>query len=122
MIPGATTKKLRMATWNVGSMNCKSLELEKTLTKRNIDILCIQETRWKNLAKKSRFLDLKSRQYKLYYYGTSQGKNGVGIVLKKDLCEKLVEIKYVNDRIILLKIVMEDKIMNVMSAYAPQQG
>lgn len=103
-------------------MNCKSLELEQTLEKRNIDILCVQETKWKNLAKKSRFLNMKSKQYKLLYYGTTQARNGVGIILKKHLYQNLVEVNYVNDRIIIAKIVFEKRIINVISAYAPQVG
>ena len=55
-IPGAstmrqsifTTEHLRVASWNVGSMTGKSEELEDVLKRRKIDIMCVQETKWKN--------------------------------------------------------------------------
>lgn len=113
---------IRIATWNVGTMTCKSLELERTLLKRRIDVLCVQETRWKNLQKKSRFLNGRSKNYKIFYYGTTQGQNGVGIIINKRYLQNIIDIKYVCDRIILVKLVIDNNIWNIISAYAPQVG
>lgn len=58
-IPGESNikraKVLRIGSWNVGSMNQKSYQLEEVMLRRKIDILCVQETKWKNLGNKSRF-------------------------------------------------------------------
>jgi hypothetical protein len=53
---------------------------------------------------------------------TTTTKNGVGIVLNKSLKNGVVDIKWQGDRIILVKLLIEDLIFNVISAYAPQIG
>jgi hypothetical protein len=47
-------------------------------------------------------------------------KNGVDIMLDKSLKDRVVDIKRQGDRIILVKLFVEDLIFNVISAYAPQ--
>jgi hypothetical protein len=49
-------------------------------------------------------------------------KNGVGIMLDKSLKDGVVDIKSQGDRIILVKLLVEDLIFNVISAYTPQIG
>jgi exonuclease III len=58
--------------------------------------------------------------FKLWYTGTTTNKNGVGIVLDKSLKDEVVDIKRQGDRIILVKLLVEDLIFNVISAYSPQ--
>lgn len=64
-----TEQQLRIGTLNVGSMTKRSLELEHLMKRRRLDVMCVQETRWGNKGNKSRFLDLKTKQYKLFYHG-----------------------------------------------------
>jgi len=61
--PMASKIKLRFVSRNVGSMTGKSLELEKFLVRRGIDILCTQETKWANTGNRSRFFGLKSKGF-----------------------------------------------------------
>ena len=49
---------------NIGTMTGKSRELADTMTRRNIDIACIQETRWKGA--KAREI---GEGYKMFYHG-----------------------------------------------------
>jgi exonuclease III len=58
--------------------------------------------------------------FKLWYTSTMSTKNGVGIMLDKRLKDRVVDIKRQGDRIILVKLFVEDLIFNVISAYAPQ--
>ena len=44
--------KLRIATLNVGTMTGKGREVTDFMERRGVDILCVQETRWK--GKKAR--------------------------------------------------------------------
>ena len=37
---------LRLASWNIGSLTGKYVELAKVMIRRNIKILCLQETKW----------------------------------------------------------------------------
>jgi hypothetical protein len=60
--------------------------------------------------------------FKLWYIGNTSTKNGVGIVLDKSLKDGVVDIKRQGDMIILVKLLVEDLVFNVLSAYAPQMG
>ena len=51
-----------------------------------MDILCVQETRWK--GEKARYI---GGGYKMWYCGSENKKNGVGIILKKEHVDRVVE-------------------------------
>jgi exonuclease III len=54
-----------------------------------VNILCIQETKWKGQKAK----EVKDIDFKLWYTGNTSTKNGVGIVLDKRLKDGGVDIK-----------------------------
>jgi hypothetical protein len=54
--------------------------------------------------------------------GEGGGGNGVGILINKSLKYGEVDVKRCGDRIILVKLVFGDLVLNVISAYAPQVG
>jgi exonuclease III len=60
--------------------------------------------------------------FKLWYTGTTSGRNGVGILIDKSLKDGVVDVRSQGDRIILVRLVIGDLILNVISAYAPQVG
>lgn len=113
--------RMRIATWNVGSMTRRSLELEDVMRRRRIDVMCVQETKWSNLGNKARFLDFKSKDYKIYYHGTTN-RNGVGIILEKQWQDKIIDIVKISDRLMMIKLVVQKEVWNIASAYAPQTG
>jgi exonuclease III len=78
-------------------------------------ILCVQETKWKGQKAK----EVENTGFKLWYSGTVANKNGVGIVIDKTLKDGVVDVKRQGDRIILVKLVLGDVILNIISAYAP---
>lgn len=47
-------------------------------------------------------------------------RNGVSIVVDWDLKEKIVGVKKLADRLITIKLVLEEDIIHIISAYAPQ--
>ena len=108
--------KIRIGSWNIGSLTGKLMELVDIMTHRKINILCIQETKW--VGEKAKEID--NLGFKLWYTGRSRNRNGVGVILDKSLKDNVVEINRIGDRIIALKIVVDAKIINVISAYAPQ--
>ncbi|XP_075076582.1 uncharacterized protein LOC142163219 [Nicotiana tabacum] len=61
-------------------------------------------------------------EYKLWYSGVMKGKNGIGILMDKDLRESVVEVMRVNDRLISIKLVVGECTLNVVSAYSSQAG
>ena len=65
------------------------------MERKKIGILCVQETRWK--GNKAREL---GSGCKLFYSGANlQGRNGVGIVLSKELKDSLVGVSRKSDRV-----------------------
>ena len=42
---GVGPQKVRFASWNIGSLTGKSIELVKSLRRRKISIACVQETK-----------------------------------------------------------------------------
>ena len=37
--------RIRLASWNIGSLTCRLTELVNAMVRRNISILCVQETK-----------------------------------------------------------------------------
>ena len=106
-------RKVRLASWNIGSLTGKSIELVKALRRRKISIACVQETKW--VGEKAREID----GYKLWYSGSAKVKNGVGILVVKDLAEQVVEVRRKSDRIMAIKVLVGSVFVNVVSVYAP---
>ena len=84
---------MRIGTLNVGSMTGKGREIVDMMERRQVDILCVQETKWKG----SKAKDL-GAGHKLYYNGYERNRKGVGIIVKADLVEDVIEVKRVSDR------------------------
>jgi exonuclease III len=114
----AELSRLRVGTWNVGSLTGKVREIVDTMIRRRVNILCVHETKWKGQKAK----EVEDTGFKLWYTCTMANKNGVGIVLDKSLKDGVVDIKRQGDMIILVKLLVGDLIFNVISAYAPQIG
>ena len=57
---------------------------------------------------------------KIFYNGADRRKNGIGIVLRKELAENVLEVKRVSDRLMGMKLEVKGSILNIVSAYAPQ--
>ena len=80
-------------------------------------ILCVQETHWK--GKKARCL---CGEYKIWYCGSRNKKNGMGIILKKEHVDRVVELWRVTGKKIGLKMELDGVMLNVISEYALQVG
>ncbi|KAH0470061.1 hypothetical protein IEQ34_001619 [Dendrobium chrysotoxum] len=107
---------IRIGTWNIGSLTGRLMELIDIMIHRKINILCIQETKW--VGEKAKEID--SLGFKVWYSGKSRTRNGVGVIIDKSLKDNVININRIGDRIMALKIVVDAKIINIISAYAPQ--
>ncbi|KAK3524670.1 hypothetical protein QTP86_000540 [Hemibagrus guttatus] len=87
------------------------------MERRKVDILCVQETRWK--GSKARSI---GAGFKLFYYCVDSKRNGVGVVLKEEFVRNVLEVKRVSDRVMSLKLEIEGVMLNVVGVYAPQLG
>ena len=109
---------IRLGSWNVGSLTGKLREIVDTMTRRRVNILCVQETKWTGQKAK----EVENTGFKLWYTGKEHNKNGVGILIDKNLRSGVVDVRRQGDMIILVKLVVCDMILNVISAYASQVG
>ena len=106
---------IRVGTLNIGTMTGRGRELADMMERRNVDILCLQETKWK--GSKARNI---GGGYKIFYNGVDGRKNGIEIVLREELAESVLEVKRISDRLMAMKLEVNGSILNIVSAYAPQ--
>ena len=77
--------------------------------------MCLQETKWR--GSKARNI---GGGCKIFYNGADGKKNRIGIVLKEELAESVLEVKRVSERLMAMNMEVKGSILNVVSAYAPQ--
>ena len=90
---GRRPRKLKLASLNVDSMTGRSGEIVQLMRKKSLQVLCVQETKWK--GSKAREI---GAGYKLYYHGEDGTKNGVGIVLSEDMRDRVLAVERTYDR------------------------
>ncbi|KAI5615035.1 hypothetical protein C0J50_10919, partial [Silurus asotus] len=95
----------------------KRREIADMMERRKVDMLCVQETKWK--GSKARNI---GGGFKLFYHGVAGKRNGVGVILKEEYSKSVVVVKRVSDRVMNVKLEVEGVIINIISAYAPQVG
>ena len=88
-------------------MTGRGRELADMMERRNVDILCLQETKWK--GSKARNI---GGGCKIFYNGADERKNG--IVLKEELAESVLEVKRVSDRLMAMKLEVNGSILNIV--------
>ena len=86
--------------------------------KRKVDVCGLQEVRWKN--ERTRFLGVFRRRYKLWWSGNSSGIGGVRILVKEELCEKVVDVRRKCDRVMVIVLACGEQVIRVISAHGPQ--
>ncbi|GJV41141.1 craniofacial development protein 2-like protein [Tanacetum coccineum] len=102
----ATFRRIRVGSWNVGSLTGKLLELVDALERCKVDIAYFQETKWKGTSNRE------ANGYKLWYSGSLTVRNEVGVILKAGLKDKVVHVNRCGDRIISLTLVIDGETVN----------
>ena len=100
---------------NIGTITGRGRKLADIMEQRNVDILCLQETKWK--GSKARNI---GGGCKLFYNGVDGRKNGIGIVVREELIESVLEEKRLSGRLMAIKLEVKESILNIVSMYAPQ--
>ena len=73
--------RIHLGSWNIGSLTGKLRELVDIVTRRRVNILCVQKTKWKGQKAK----EVDNTCFKLWYTGTVVNRNGVGVLIDKSL-------------------------------------
>jgi len=111
-----TYTMMRIATWNVGSFTGKSRKVVDVMQRRRINALRIQEMKWTGQSAKEL-----GDGYKVFYSGSKDKRNGVGVVLAPEWKAAVADLVRHNDRLMLVKVVQKE-VINIISAYAPQSN
>ena len=111
-------RNFRSGTLNVNTLKGRVCEVVETLSRRKVDLCCVQETRYR--GGHCRIIKGKDSRYKLFWSGNSKGTAGVGVFVAEKWIEKVFEVKRVSDRIILVKIIVGQRVLCFHSVYAPQ--
>ena len=111
---------LRMASINVCTLRGRAGEVVEMLERRSVDVCPVQEVRWRGAS--VRFVEGRSARYKLFWIGNSTGYGGVGIFIAEKWIDKVIDVKRVNDHIIVVKFLIGKRIVTTVSVYTPQCG
>ena len=109
---------IRLETWNIGSLCSRGTEVTKELRKRKTDICGLQEVRWRGQG--VHFIGVEGRRYKLWWSGNDTGEDSVGILVKEELCESVVEIRRRSDRIMTMCLIFWKEMIRLICVYLPQ--
>lgn len=112
--------RLRVGSVNVGSLRKRDGEVVNMAGERRLDVCCLQETRWRGGS--ARMLGADRARYKVFWKGCDSGLAGVGVMVAEKWIEHVVEVKRVNERLMLLRLAVGKRILNIISVYAPQVG
>ena len=91
--------------------------LMPALHRRKIDVCCVQETRWRGAG--ARVMGNGMSRYKFFWQGCKDGNAGVGLLISDRWVNRITDVKRVNERIMCLKVLISDKLVTCICAYAP---
>lgn len=107
--------KLGIATWNVRSLlkPGKLMNVIMEAKRCRIDIMGMSEVRWPGTDR------ISSNGYEMIYSGGDKGEHGVGILIKKELSERVTEIIPISNRALAIVINNQPKPISIVQVYAP---
>ena len=93
-------------------------EVVEMVARWRLDFCCIQELRLKGEGAK--VLESESMKCKFFWKGCNSGYAGVGVIVSERWISQVIEVRRVNERIIVLMVAIGKLAMNVISVYVPQ--
>jgi len=81
---------------------------------------CIQETRWRGSG--CRFFGAQGKRYKLFWMGGKDRSDGVGMFVAEKWVDRMAKAKKHSERVLKLKMVLDNSLLNVLTVYAPHLG
>ena len=77
----------RIASLNIGTLRGRSSEVVETVSRRGVDLCCLQEVRWHGAS--ACMIVGKDSRYKVFWIGKENGNGGIGILLAEEWVEKV---------------------------------
>ena len=90
------------------------------MKRRRIDVCAIQEVHYKGNG--ARIIEGERNSYKIWWSGGEKGERGIAVIMRKNLAENVIEVKRMDDRMMKVKMIYGEEIINFFSVYAPHQG
>ena len=109
-------EKTRIATWNVRTMNQPGkLEcITREASRLKLDVLGLSEVRWKNSGRCA------TEDHVMIYSGhMTEHKNGVGVLLSKQVAKSMMGYHALSDRVLIVKIASKPFNLVIVQVYAP---
>jgi len=106
----------RVGTWNIDSLTGRAGELVEALTERKMDVA----TRWRGSG--CGLFCAIGKRYKLFWMGSKAKTDGVGIFVAEKWVDSVVSVDRHSERVLVLKMVLGDCLLNVFTVYAPHSG
>ena len=88
------------------------------MSRRSVDLCYLREIRWRGEGK----FEGKDSRCKIFWVGNENGTGGVGILPSEEWIEKVFDINSDSDRMMMIKLAIDNMIIMVLSCYAPQVG
>ena len=86
-------EEIQVGTLNVNTLRRRVCEVVETLSRRKVDVCCIQEIRYR--GGNCRTIKGKDTRYKLYWSGNNKDTAGVGVFVAEEWIEKVFEVQRV---------------------------
>ena len=100
-----------MGTLNVNTLKGRVCKVVETLSRRNVDVCCIQETKYR--GGNCRTIKGKDTRYKLYWSRNDKGTADVRVFVAEEWIKFLT--CRVSDRIILMKVIVGQRVVTFLS-------
>ena len=98
-------------------MEGKALEVVEMMQRRRLEVLCVQETKWK--GDRARQM---AGGYNMMHAGGDGRSNGVGVIVSEEISREVVRVERWNGRAIAVWMRVQKQLMCVISVYGPQTG
>ena len=111
---------MRVGTLGLGSLSGKGRDVCEELRMRMIDVCCLQEVRWRGQG--ARMLGINGGRYELWWSGKLYVVGGVGVMVKEEMCKKMLEVRRACDRVMTVVVVFEEYVLRLICGCALQSG
>jgi hypothetical protein len=106
---------IRIGSWNVRTLLAagKLENLKREAERYRLDIVGISEARWKEKG------ETRIEDWMFYHSGGDMARNGVGIIVSKKFCNSVQKVKYISDRLIMIRFRGKEKDIVIVQVYMP---
>ena len=111
---------IKVASWNIGSMNGRDGEVVEALERRRVDFCCVQEHR--RDGRYNELIQGRREVYKFFWSGGTGKQGGVGVLLAEHWVDRVLDAQKPSDRVMWVKLRADGFAIRVIAAYAPQSG